>query len=347
VAEAVRDVIRFYSRQAKAGRNEPDFFELVRRVENAVGRRDVGKSVARREEPVRFGQLPHLNYADSAVAEIVDRAIPSVFVNFFGLWGPQGPMPLALTGFVYQRMHNCGDNSPRRFADILNHRFLGLYYRAWKANEQAALFDKSDGGLVAKISTALAGEVCRGTLLGPLESAHDSGIFGLAGKSRDGLRTLLRRAFDVTVDVRTDVESRGTIPAEDRFRLGRCGVSELGVSTQLGSQYSSRTRKFAVEIGPLDFARAAAFLPGSPDYDRLVAYVQCYLDRPLAWDLRLAIVVRSLPAATLDGTRQLGRTVWLGRPCETVLTLVIGASRLAAAARRRATDSLFSPDRKD
>jgi len=337
MAETVRDIVRYYQRLARGGRNEPDFFEFVRRIESAPGSREVGKSTSRDREPLRFGQRPHLNYAESAIAEIVDRAIPGVFVNFFGLWGPHGPMPLAATGYVYRRMHNHGDNSPRRFADILNHRFLGLYYRAWKAVEQAALFDRPDGGLVARVSSALAGEPCRGTDLPPYEAARWSGLFGIAAKSRDGLTTLLRNAFGLPVLVRDGLESEGTIPPESRCRLGRRGVAELGVSTQLGSRFRTRTRRFSVEIGPLDYRTALDLMPGASRYRRLLGLVQCYMDRPLDWDVCLKVQTDTAPALKLDGGQRLGHSAFLGRPRGTLQRLVIGAARLAEAEKRRAS----------
>jgi len=335
MAETVRDIVRQYQRLARGGRNEPDFFEFVRCVERASGQHDVGESTARVHEPLRFGQMPHLNYAESAIAEIVDRAVPGVFVNFFGLWGPNGPMPLDLTGYIYRRMHNHGDNAPRRFADIVNHRFLGLYYRAWKSVEQAALFDRPDGGLVAKVSSALAGEPCRGTRLAPYEASRWSGLFGVAAKSRDGLTTLLRSAFGLPVNIRDGLESAGTIPLESRCRLGRRGVAELGVSTQLGSRFLTRTRRFAIEIGPLDYRTAVDLMPGSSRYRRLLRLVQCYLDRPLDWDVCLLVKTETIPALKLDGGQQLGRSAFLGRPQGPLQRPVIGASRLAEAAKRR------------
>jgi len=340
MAETVKDIIRYYQRLAKGGRSEPDFFELVRRIESATERPEIGKSTARTHEPMRFGQMPHLNYAESAVAEIVDRAVPGVFVNFFGLWGPSGPMPLELTGLVYRRMHNHGDNAPRRFADIVNHRFLGLYYRAWKAVEQAALFDKPGGGLVAKVSSALAGEPCRGTRLSPYDAAHWSGLFGVAAKSRDGLTTLLRSALELPVVIHDGLESVGRIPSESRCQLGLSGVAELGVSIQLGSLFRTRTRRFSVEIRSLTYQKAMSLFPGSSGYRRLCELIQCYLDRPLDWEICLVVKTETIPTTRLCGDHQLGRSVFLGRPKGTVQRMVIGASRLAAAEKRRQCDRL-------
>jgi len=340
MAETVRDVVKRYRRQMLGGRYEPDFFELVRCIEAASGERNVGKSAARRSEPVRFGQMPHLNFAESGLAEITDRPKPDVIVNFLGLWGPQGPMPLELTEFVYQRMHNHGDNTLRRFADILHQRFIGLYYRAWKANEQAALFDKPDGGLVAGVSSALAGETCRGSRLDRFASARWSGLFGNSAKSRDGLTTLLVSALGMPVRVRDGLESVRVIPPESRCRLGRRGVAELGGDAELGSRYRTCTHRFAVEIGPLTFREAAKLLPGSRRYRRLVDLVHAYLDRPFDWSLNLTVVGDTIPAPSLDGDRQLGRSTWLGRATGGEQRLVVDVSRLEEHAKRRSRQGI-------
>ena len=328
--------MRFYQRIHNGGRAEVDFLELVRRIERTSGERAVGKSVGRHLEPVRFGQVPHLNYASTAVAGIVERERPHVLVNFLGLWGPNGPMPLAASEYVFSRSHNCYDQTLRRFADIVHHRFIGLYYRAWKANEQAIGFDKANGGLIARTCDALAGWATVGSSLPRHASCAFGAAFGSAVKSRDGLSTILNGALGLPVRIIERIESTAAIPADSRGRLGVCGVSELGRSVQLGSHFRTRTRKFAVKSEVVDYARAAKFFPGLKGGRMLVNLVQSYLDRPLEWDLRLELRTDSLPPPLVSGVRQLGRSLWLGRPRNPKTEVIIGMSRLAEARHLRA-----------
>ena len=331
----IGDTARFYQRLHGSGRCEVDFLEFIRRVEAVTGERLVGKSVAGRTEPVRFGQVPHLNYASTAVAEIVEREKLHVLVNFFGLWGPNGPMPLEASSYVHNRSHNCYDQTLRRFADIIHHRFIGLYYRAWKANEQGVGFDKPTGGLIAKVCDSLAGSACQGTSLPRFTAAAFGMLFGNAVKSRDGLETILNEVFRLPIRVVEKMPTEVSIPADCRGRFGTPGVSELGRSIQLGSRFRTCTRKFRVRTEPVEFARAAQLFPGLTGGSMLVELIQSYLDRPLEWDLELRLHTSSLPPPLVTGERQLGRSVWLGRPRDRETGLTIGMSRLAEAQHAR------------
>lgn len=327
----ISDTVRYYQRIHSGGRSEVDFFEFVRRVEAASGERMVGKSAGRLTEPVRFGQVPHLNYASTAIAEIMEREKLHILVNFFGLWGPNGPMPLAASEYVHNRAHNCYDQTLRRFADIIHHRFLGLYYRSWKVNELAVSLDKGSGGFIPRICDALTGSACRGTDLPTHTAAAFGSQFGLSVKSMDGLKFILSRVFGLPFHITEKVVSESNIPEDCRSRLGRGGVSELGCSVQLGSRFRTRTRKFVLLVKDVDFDAVVQFFPGMPGGRQLVELVQAYLDRPLEWDLKLNLRTASLPAPVLNGSHQLGRAFWLGRSHGEHTDVVLGMSRLAEA----------------
>ena len=91
----VKKLIRKTARKLKSGEGEPNFFELVRRIENIC--RDmprVGKAHNPRMEPVRFGQTPYLKFPETAISEVdmsslnADTAL--IYVYFFGLLGVYG-----------------------------------------------------------------------------------------------------------------------------------------------------------------------------------------------------------------------------------------------------------------
>lgn len=332
---SLSDSVRYYQRIHNSGRNEVDFFELIRRVERVSGERMVGKSAGRQSEPVRFGQVPHLNYASTAIAEIVEREKLHVLVNFFGLWGPNGPMPLAASEYVHNRSHNCYDQTLRRFADIIHHRFIGLYYRAWKANELAISLDKGENGFLHRICNSLAGNACEGTHLPPHTASAFGSQFGTSVKSRVGLTCMLMRFFSLPFKLEEKVVSVDDIPADSRSRLGLSGVSELGRSIQLGSRFLTKTRKFVLSVDSIDFKKGETLFPGMKGGRQLVELVQSYLNRPLEWDLKLGFNTASLPAPILSGGCQLGRSLWLGTPRGERAEVVLGMSRLAEARHQR------------
>lgn len=304
--DAVRKISRAYAKLLKNGRRDPDFFEFVRRVERAAGAGEVGRSADFQSEPMRFGQEPCLYRPATDIAEISERERLLVFVYFLGLCGTNGPLPLDLTNFVFQRAHNACDLAPRRFLDIFNHRFIGLFYRAWKMNEQAAQADAPGGGLIAAVARALSGGPCTGTALPEFVDVSRSGIFGNAVKSRDGLELLLCGYFLRRMRVVPGVVSAADIPDECRCRLGRRGAAELGRSIQIGARFFSCTRKFIVETEPLDFSEARLFFPGMRAFEELVALVFSYLDRPSEFDVKILVRRETLPRARLSGESRLG-----------------------------------------
>ena len=49
----------------------------------------------------------------------------------FGLFGSGGPLPLHLTVHAMDRRRHAGDETFIDFCDLLQHRLIALYYRAW------------------------------------------------------------------------------------------------------------------------------------------------------------------------------------------------------------------------
>ena len=73
--------------------------------------------------------------------------------SFFGLFGPDGPLPLHLTEYARDRRRNHRDPTFERFADLFHHRALSLFYRAW-ANAQPDRQLRPPGARTASRSTS-------------------------------------------------------------------------------------------------------------------------------------------------------------------------------------------------
>ena len=81
-----------------------------------------------------------------------------LLVNFFGLFGPDGPLPLHLTEYARDRRRNFRDPTLQRFADIFHHRALSLLWRAWADSAAHAEFRPAGrGSLRRSMSGALCG----------------------------------------------------------------------------------------------------------------------------------------------------------------------------------------------
>ena len=92
-------------------------FAVLRQLEaRSASRPRIGRARRPGQERLRLGQVPELDFAPAALARL-DRSragVPCLGVRFFGLLGPQGPMPLHLTEFVRERQHQHGDPGRRR-----------------------------------------------------------------------------------------------------------------------------------------------------------------------------------------------------------------------------------------
>mgnify|MGYP001428677764 CR=1 FL=1 len=125
---------------------ELDFFQVLRRLEclypDRVG---FGRSARPAEDPIRLGQEPSLFFAPTTLASYEpasDRTPPKLRGYFFGLFGPNGPLPLHLTEYAQQRKLNAHDATFADFADVFHHRMISLLYRAWAASRPTIAFDR-------------------------------------------------------------------------------------------------------------------------------------------------------------------------------------------------------------
>lgn len=81
-----------------------DFNQVMRRLEALNrDRRRFGHSRRPAEDPIRLGQEPSVEFAPAMLAgweEGQQGRPPRLLVHFFGLFGPDGPLPLHLTEYA-------------------------------------------------------------------------------------------------------------------------------------------------------------------------------------------------------------------------------------------------------
>jgi type VI secretion system protein ImpH len=129
-------------------------------------------------------------------------------VRFFGLLGPQGPMPLHFTEYVRERLRFRGDATLARFLDVFHHRLLALFYRAW-ADAQPTVHhdrpgsDRFGAWLGASFGAEDAGPAPRA--LPEKARLFQAGLLGSRSRHAEGLVKLLRQYFHVPVRVEQHV----------------------------------------------------------------------------------------------------------------------------------------------
>src|SRR5690606_13407548 len=89
-----------------------DFFHALRRVECAnPDKARIGRSVKPADDAIRLGQEPSMAFAPSTLTafQLNEDLPPRLDVLFFGVFGPNGPLPLHLTEYARDRMRNHAD----------------------------------------------------------------------------------------------------------------------------------------------------------------------------------------------------------------------------------------------
>jgi type VI secretion system protein ImpH len=312
------DAVTLFERFS-ADANRFDFFQATRLVECAHRTLPrVGTSLRPRDDAVRFGQEPELIFFPTTLrhfARSQDTA-PTLAVNFFGLLGPNGPMPTHLTEYVRDRARNAGDATFARFLDVFHHRMASLFYRAWAAAQPVVSLDRRDDDrFSAYVGTTFGineASLRDRDTVPDFAKLHFAGL--LAGPTRHaaGLRLVLARYFGLPVEIAQNVGHWLTLPAPSLSRLGaRDDSASLGIGTMLGARVFDRQHKFRVVLGPLSMRDYERFLPHGASLPRLVDWVRLYVRDPLDWDINLRLRRADVPRLALGRSQRLGYTTWL------------------------------------
>lgn len=321
-----------------------DFFRALRWIDaRNPDKPRLGTARRPLDEALRLGQAPDLSFAPSALHSVsLDGRRPRVEVRFFGLFGPNGPLPLHLTEYARERAIHGGDLSFTRFADIFHHRMLLLFYRAWAQAQPTVSMDRPDDDRFAQHVGALVGigePSLRNRNAAPDHARlYFSGLLSRQARNAEGLEKLLLGVTGHKVRIEQFVGAWMKLPLSERTRIGRLAGSRrnptacLGRGAVLGGTVWDRQHHFRIHIGPLDAAAFDSLLPDGSALPKVIAFVEHYVGDEFGWDLRLQHEREQLRACRLGQHGRLGWTSWLGstRPRKhTHLTL-----SPSAAARR-------------
>lgn len=331
-----------------------DFFQTVRLLERLFpDRAPVGGFADPRDEVVRFSANPSTAFPASEILELeapwARATPPRMTVNFFGLHGPQGVMPLVYNAYVAERTR-ARDHALRDFLDIFNHRLISLFYRAWEKthvdvmSERPARVGESDGGRDGgsdgardPFSQHLLDLVGLGTArLQGRQPLDDRAMLQYAGllapqpRSAAALEQLIEDYFDVPAELEQFVGGWFAIDESTQCRLDDADASaQLGAGAVAGDEVWDAQSRVRLRLGPLSRRQYDQFLPGGDAHERLRGLVRFYTGDEYEVELQLVLARDEVPAFVLGegGGVPLGWSTWLRSapmardPDETVLIL--------------------------
>jgi type VI secretion system protein ImpH len=308
----------------EAIRQAPDafnFFPALRRIEaKTPARPRLGHSRRPAEDALRLGQTPSMIFAPSAISALEPAGETSparLETYFFGLLGPNGPMPLHLTDYARNRLRNAADPTFARFLDLFHHRMASLFFRAWAAAEPTVSHDRPEQDQFATQLGSLMGlgfASLRGRDAMPdLAKLHFAGRFAAPARNPEGLRAILGSFFDVPVALHEFIPQWIELPTNALCRLGESReTGTLGTTATAGGRIRLYHHKFRIVLGPLSLTDYERLLPGGGSLARLVPAVRNYVGDELAWDLNLVLRRDEVPPTRLGMAGKLGWTSWIG-----------------------------------
>ncbi|MGZ5000892.1 MAG: type VI secretion system baseplate subunit TssG [Methylomonas sp.] len=315
-----------------------DFFEALRLIESINSDKPkLGTSIKASDDPVRFSQEPEMQFPASSLSfySTSSEGAPRLGVNFFGLFGPNGALPLHLTEYARERLRHHHDPTLARFTDIFHHRMISLFYRAWANARPAVTYDRPGADRFPFYVGSLLG--ISGTAFQNRDALPDraklfySGLYSAQTKSPDGLQAIISDVLAIVVQIDEFVGEWMEIQPHEHTRLGISPqIATLGQSALLGAFVWGCQHKFRLVLGPLQLQQYLSLLPGAAALAQLTAIVRNYIGDELVWDANLILDKSQVPAelalgtpkqahsSCMGGSAQLGWSMWLGpRPSDT------------------------------
>jgi len=202
-----------------------DFFQVVRLLRLLRPEREgVGGFALPSEEAVRFTSNPGLGFPAGEVQELSwePRGEPRLEVNFMGLVGNQGVLPLHYSRLVLS-MDREGSNPLRTFLDIFQHRLVSLFYRAMEKGRFYVPFERGEEDPVSSRLMELMGlgsPAVRGKMKVPDDDLlFYAGLLGLHQRNAASLERIIQDYFEVPARVEQFLGGWYSLSTESQCRL--------------------------------------------------------------------------------------------------------------------------------
>ena len=195
-----------------------DFLQALRRLECLYRDKPrIGTSARPAEDAVRLTQEPSLAFAPATLASFEPGTAGRPWrlaSRFFGMFGPNGPLPLHLTEYARDRLRNHDDPTIVRFLDMFHHRMLTLFYRAWADAEPTTHLDRPESDRFATFVGSLLGiglpTLRHRDAMPDMAKLFFAGRFACQARNKEGLEEALQRIPELREKFWEDVNVPGS-----------------------------------------------------------------------------------------------------------------------------------------
>ena len=312
------------------------FYQAMRRLHALDPGMNLGKSLRPRDDRVRLRQEPDLRFSPSTVREFVPPNPDEpgrLTVNFLGLLGPNGPLPLHITEYALERLKQYHDPTLVAFLNIFHHRALSLFYRTWAVHQKSVDLDRPTGRRFTDYIGSYIGlgmpALQKRDEVDDAAKLYFSGRLSAPTKNAEGLAAILNEYFGIPVKIEPFTGQWITVPETDACRLGESRSTGLMGSTIIvGSRVWQVQTKFRLRFGPMKLADLQRMLPSGGAFKRLKTWIRNYCGDELYWDAQFVLLADEVPTTQLGNGGFLGWTTWVNtrKPDRDAEDLLIDAS---------------------
>lgn len=285
-----------------------DFFQAVRLLEKIFPeRRPVGRDALPHEETVRFRSRMTLEFPASELHEFKQafdereaREKLELFVNFMGMAGVSGTLPVHYTELIMERVRY-RDTAMWLFLDMFTHRAVSIFFRAWEKYRFPVAYERGDDDFTAYLFD-FAGLGTKG-LRGRMELADESllpyaGLIAQKPHSAAALGNILSDYFRVKAKIVQFFGQWLDLDSASITRLGKAN-SGLGTTAIIGTRVWEQQSKFRIVLGPLNFNEFQAFLPNGSAARPLRSIVRFMHGTEFDFDVQLVLQAKQVPGTVL------------------------------------------------
>ncbi len=285
-----------------------EFFQAVRLLEKIFPeRKPVGGDALPHEEVARFRSRLGLFFPASeiqelkeSVDELTDREKTELFLNFIGMVGINGVMPIHYTEILMDRARY-RDTAMWSFLDIFTHRSTSMFFRAWEKYRFPVKYERGTDDFTEYLFdlVGLGTPGLRGRMDLPDESLLPyAGLIAQKPHSAAALANILGDYFSVRAKAIQFFGQWLDLDKSSITRLGQANNS-LGKTTILGTRIWDQQSKFRIVFGPLSFAEFQGFLPNGHAYKPMRSIVRFMNGTEFDFDVRLVLKAKQVPGTVL------------------------------------------------
>lgn len=300
--------------------HEFDFYQTIRILEAAKRfPAHLGEGSDPQEEALRIRSHVTLSVSASDIHSLdMTTHVPTLTVNFMGIAGVYGPLPMPYTELILDRLR-VRDHGLRDFFDVFNHRLVSLWYRSSKKGRVLAMNLVPEETDVGQTLLNLCGiperTVVQNTAI-PLRSFMSfAALFWQNTRSVAGLKVLLEDFFHIRVDIDEYQGGWQQPPEQDWTRIGAFmgRFQRLGVDTILGKRSWNNGLGIRLTLVDISWVTYLQALQGR-HHQILHNLIRSYCGSLHRIQICARVRMDEIPATHLRiGHARLGQTTWLTR----------------------------------